>query len=223
MRTIRLMLLLAMLGLTASCTTFPRFYLGADEIHGKVVDAETKEPIKDVLVVAVWKLYGGMIERQHTGNLVLLETVTDENGNYSFDSWGPRFTISGYLEDESPVLIFYKLGYKSEWLNDYYAQLMFKDVQWYGSSYKHLEWSGKTLELKKFIGSQKDYADSLSNLDMFMFYDRWSNCDWKRLPRFTAAMIKVGAINIDNLKSDASRCGLNPGGVEKILGEYIND
>ena len=237
MHTIRFMSLLIMVGLITGCTTFPRFYLGADEIHGKVVDAETKQPIKDVVVVAVWELYGGIFERQHTANLVLRETVTDEDGNYSFDSWGPRFTISGYLEDESPDLIFYKFGYKSEWMNDYYAQLMFKDLRWYEASYKRLEWSGRTLELKKFVGTPIDYSKVTSSLDSFLEYGRWyRGCDWKRVPRYTAAMVKLtqylastsayggpSSLTLDQLRANGSRCGFNAGEVDKLLGEYLNE
>ena len=228
-KIIRFMLVMMVIGLMTGCTYFPRFYLGADEIHGKVVDADTKEPIKDVVVVAVWKQDGGIIEEQHTANLVLRETTSDEQGNYVIDGWGPRLTFSGYIDNSAPSLIFYKYGY---------APNRMGNITWgpNAGTYVHSEWTGKTIELKKFVGTPKNYAESLSSLGDFLQYDSWySGCDWKRVPQYTAAMIKLNIdlgqdrgwgpsnFTLDRLKSSGSRCGFNPGEVEKFLGKYLNE
>ena len=167
------MLVMMVIGLMTGCTYFPRFYLGADEIHGKVVDAETKQPIKDVVVVAVWKQSGGILEVQHTGNLVLRETTSDEQGHYVIDGWWPRLTFSGYIDSSAPSLIFYKYGY---------APNRMGNITWgpNAGTYVHSEWSGKIIELKKFVGTPIDYATATSSLNNFLLHNsRNSICEFR--------------------------------------------
>ena len=104
-------------------------------------------------------------------------------------------------------------------------------------SYKYSEWTGKTIELKKFVGTAIDYSKATSSLDGFLQYDSWySGCDWKRVPRYTAAMVKLtqylastsahggpSSLTLDQLRASGSRCGFNAGEVDKLLGEYLNE
>ena len=93
--------------------------------------------------------------------------------------------------------------------------------------------------MKKFVGTPKNYAESLSSLDDFLQYGRWyRGCDWKRLPRYTAEMIRLNefldsnhasayggpsSLTIESLNVSGARCGFNPGEVEKFLGKYLNE
>ena len=229
------MLVMMVIGLITGCVPLPRIYLGADEVHGTVVDAETKEPIPDVIVLEIWEQYDGY-HRSHSANLILKETVTDDKGFYAFEGWWPRFTMSGHLDDSAPDLIFYKYGYENKYLSNRMSGVYLYKGKFITPSYKYSEWSGKTIELKKFVGTPKNYAESLSSLGNFMQYGRWyRGCDWKRVPQYTAAMIKLNIslgqdrgwgpseFTLDRLKSNGARCGFNPGEVEKFLGKYLNE
>ena len=229
------MLVMMVIGLMTGCVPLPRIYFGADEVYGTVVDAETKEPLQGVNVLEIWEQYDGYYG-SYSANLILNETVTNDKGYYYFDGWWPRFTMSGHLEDFSPTLILYKFGYENEILSNRMSGVYLYKGKFITPSYKYSEWSGKTIELKKFVGTPKNYAESLSSLNGFLQYDSWySGCDWKRVPQYTAAMIKLNIslgqdrgwgpsnFTLDQLRSSGARCGFNPGEVEKFLGKYLNE
>ena len=73
MNKIFLILMLLILSQITGCMPLPRIYLGADDVHGWVVDAETKEPIQDVVVLGVWKQYDGYYG-SYSANLVMRES-----------------------------------------------------------------------------------------------------------------------------------------------------
>src|SRR5262249_58133134 len=63
----------------------------AAPIHGTVVDAETQQPLAGVHVVAQWILNTGMFfHAERIQRLHILETVTDEKGEYQIPGWGPK-------------------------------------------------------------------------------------------------------------------------------------
>ena len=61
----------------------------AKEIEARVIDADTRQPLEGVNVVAHWVLHFGMEGGQQT-DLELMETVTDKNGRFHFPAWGPK-------------------------------------------------------------------------------------------------------------------------------------
>src|SRR5262245_4187710 len=86
----------------------------AAPIHGRVVDAETQQPLAGVHVVAQWILNTGILLHAETiQRFHILETVTDANGEYKLPGWGPkpRPTLSR-LEEDDPRLTFFKPGYR---------------------------------------------------------------------------------------------------------------
>jgi len=73
---------------------------------GKVIDAETKEPIEGAVVVAVWKKIYSTLTGDSSYFFDAIETITDRTGNFSISNFkavnmtpviarieGPRFTI----------------------------------------------------------------------------------------------------------------------------------
>jgi hypothetical protein len=87
----------------------------AKAIEGWVVDAATKQPLEGVNIVAHWVVNFGIEGGQGT-DLMLMETISDRNGRYSFPAWGPE-QVPGNLpwearmKSQSPELIFYKRDY----------------------------------------------------------------------------------------------------------------
>ena len=95
--------MVVMLVLAAGCTSLPRYYSG-EEVHGWVIDSATKEPIKDVIVVEVWELEGGFPHTDHTANIHIAETLTNEKGYYSFPSWDSKLTVDGVMSELNNLL-----------------------------------------------------------------------------------------------------------------------
>src|SRR5262245_1627300 len=82
----------------------PPLYL-REMIHGRVIDADTGQPIERAVVVADWKLYGGGIGHGgHRRSLFVEETVTDANGEFTFGKWGPKQRPAYAVLDTAPWL-----------------------------------------------------------------------------------------------------------------------
>lgn len=160
----------------------------ADAIEGWVVDAGTDSPLEGVIVVAHWQLRGGIEGGTPIRELKILESVTDQNGRYSFPSWGPEFALTGALESESPAILMFKQGYKFQRLMNQWRP----DLDTSKS-----EWNGKTVKLVRFTGTLKQYAEHLSGLNS----DLWivghavgeysgDPCGWRSFPNMLRAMDK---------------------------------
>jgi len=83
------------------------------EFRGKVIDAETKELIEGVVVVAIYQKYP-IISGPAGGNTSIVkikETLTDEKGEFYF----PPYTtiIQPFAREEETVFIIFKPGYGS--------------------------------------------------------------------------------------------------------------
>jgi len=220
MLQVKLIILSTMLGLIAACTSFPRIYSG-DEIHGWVINSKTKQPIKDVVVVEAWGLQGG-IHVDHTANIHIAETLTDENGYYSFPDWGPRFTMSGWMDRSSPYLKFYKFGYVPNRMGNRISGNPNID----NTVSEH---SGKKIKLEKFDGTPKQYSKKLGSVSSFLRLGDSHGpfaCMWKQVPVFTSEMIKTRrhfrqngvSSNLPSLGYISSPDCQNP---EQILKEYL--
>jgi hypothetical protein len=87
----------------------------AAAIRGRLVDAANQEPIEGANVVAEWTLEFGL--EGGTGySWVVLETLTDADGRFTFPAWGPK-PVPDFLPGEArlkgrdPKVVFFKYGY----------------------------------------------------------------------------------------------------------------
>jgi hypothetical protein len=80
-------------------------------ITGKVVDAETQQPIEGAVVLVEWTKTKGVPGMTHTESAKVIEAVTDKDG---------KVAISGYFDPmaNSPSVTVYKKGYVA-WNNEY--------------------------------------------------------------------------------------------------------
>src|SRR6266849_1854255 len=82
----RIFALICLLPLQACATTY-----SAEPIEAWVVDADSGQPIEGVVVTANWELeigtLGGNIP---VGQIMVMETVTDQKGRFYFPAWGPK-------------------------------------------------------------------------------------------------------------------------------------
>jgi hypothetical protein len=183
--------LFAVLGVAALWMPLPSYGLiySAEAIEGWVISAETGKPIDGVIVVAHWRLKGGLEGGTPVNELKILEAVTDQNGRYSFPAWGPKFALSGLfgsLLSESPQILMFKRGYKYLGLMNY----TYRD-----SNASKSDWNKKTVKLEPFTGTIEQYAQHLSGLNSDLWTtgygvgDHWGDpCGWKSFPNMLRAL-----------------------------------
>ena len=214
---IRIKTWIAILGVVVLALTGCNRY-SAESTEGWVIDADTKKPIEGVIVVANWQLHkstvGGRIPAAH---LNIMETLTDKNGLFYFERWGPKSTQWGFFIDRDPELLFYKEGYMYRALKN----PLRSEID--NSKVRRSVWSGKTIELKRFDGDLKDYAIHLSSLYASMHTIlHGSRCEWKTTPELVLAIAKQEKIfrknYVDNvLTSLADVSGYFCGSAEEYL------
>jgi hypothetical protein len=152
----------------------------AKEIRATLVDEDSGQPLEGVVVVAQWVLWvagpGG-----HGPRLHVQETVTNSTGQFYFPGWGPkpnpRYPITR-LVDRDPLLSFFKPGYRPRTVQNRWDR---------NESVRFSEWDGKTITLKRFAGTDKQWAKELRN---FQGQLGWllANWDWHLLPRMVLAV-----------------------------------
>jgi hypothetical protein len=185
---------LAMLSLAALTTTAPAAwaqpaaYSGA-EIRARVVDAETRQPLEGVFVVAKWELT--LLLSRASPPLHLMEAVTDAKGEFYFPAWGPkpRPTFSS-LWGGDPRMVFFRPGY--DWLSRSNA------TEPDDSPVRTSRWHGQTIELTPFRGTIEVWAILLKHLQLDL---RWGsetneypfriNDYWKHYPRTILALLEA--------------------------------
>lgn len=190
-----LFLMLTCVAALPACTTlkefpamegFPATY-SAEAIEGWIVDAQTNQPVEDVIVVAHWEL-----ESAYTpGQMMVMETVTDENGRFHFPAWGPKPRPAlAALTFRDPELVMFKSGYDFVTLQNTPKSYYNKD------SLRRSEWNGKTIKMKPF----KDYIIQDGRIKTSVYAERigwiqssidWaysSSCDLKYIPRMIVAL-----------------------------------
>jgi len=134
----------------------------AKDIRGQVVDAETGQALKGVVIVAKWKPYSiGIGHGGHGGSINTIEAATDQEGKYLIPGWGPRLrwplTFLDYLD---PEIIFFKSNYYPEDVSN--ALVMENRSR---SMLRTSDWDGKVIKLKPFKGNDwRDYANKLDSI-----------------------------------------------------------
>lgn len=187
-----LFLILTCMATLPACATlegFPVTY-SAEAIEGWVVDAETNQPVEDVIVVAHWDL-----ESAYTpGQMMVMETVTDKNGRFHFPAWGPKpRPVLAALTFEDPEIVMFKSGYDFVTLQNTPKSYYNKD------SLRRSEWNGKTVKIKPFREDRiivehgyittSAYAKRIGWLGSSLSWaDRGDSCDLKYIPRMIVAV-----------------------------------
>ena len=174
---------------TALLLTACGYEYAAAPIQAWVIDAETKQPIEGVIVVALWRLKGGRGGGDTVGFAHILETVTDQNGRFAFPSWGPKTFLRGHLEYEDPAILLFKPGYQYRPL---FNAFDFSN-RYNKPSRRTSRWDGKKITFKRFRGSLKEYYDKYVSLLNNSLYEiaNSDKCEWKKIPRMILALSQV--------------------------------
>jgi hypothetical protein len=152
----------------------------AKSITTRVVDAETKQPIEGVIVVAYWGLEAG--EAGGGPDLMLFETTTDSSGTFRFPAWGPKRAPIGQLLNSDPAVLLFKDGYRFEVVQNPFRGV---DIPEHVRSFYY---DGKDVEMHKFAGTLKDWARHLEQSTTFIETATSGHCEWRKTPRLITAL-----------------------------------
>jgi hypothetical protein len=164
-----------------ACAIPPLTY-SAKPTTGRVVDASTREPVGNAVVVAMWDLEGGM-ERSTVANFKVFEAVTDSAGHFKIEGWGPEpVPTAGTLDKQDPSVIIFKPGYVPKvFPNTPYPLHREREAL------EQHNWlsNGETLEVEKSTGPFRYYVPKVEGLysTFYNVLNNGSRCDWKRIPR----------------------------------------
>jgi hypothetical protein len=160
----------------------------AEPIEARLVDATTKQPIENAIVIAHWELIGGM-HPGRVGDLVVMETVTDKNGRFHFPGWGPiRHWKRSWLSYKDPALVIFKGDYQYRVLvNEATPETIG------GKAYpiRRSQWNKQVIELQPFNDSRKEYGVSFKNVHDYIeriAIDNPEECTWKKIPHAIRAV-----------------------------------
>ena len=184
----------ALLALTLSACATPGLY-SAQSIEARVVDAETEQPIKDVIVVAHWQLMGGLEGGNPVGQLMVMEALSDEQGRFYFPAWEKWHWGQGWLGDEDPELIIFKSDFRyiSVTNSEYTRPLKYRDARKPSGSSKRISfWNGETIRMERFKGNAQEYAQHVYTLGRALYWARrGEQCEWQQIPQMLVAIHRL--------------------------------
>jgi hypothetical protein len=185
----QILLFAATLNLICVCSASAGIW-SSTEIEGRVIDAETGIPVKDVVVVANWQLTGEL-EGYQFGQLALLEAVTDGDGRFIIPAWGPRRSAGSLvLRGTQPIVRVFRLGYLPIIANNLPPEG--KQYIPRANTHIHPRLNGQTLNLALYHGSPQEYATLLEPLRRSLEFAFWGrNCEWKAIPRAILEFEKI--------------------------------
>lgn len=166
-------------------------------ISATVVDAATRAPVGDAVVVALWELKrfegysgdGGAYYR-HSGFLKLVETRTDAAGAFTFPAWGPVRVSRMRLDAIAPLLIVYKRGHGWGTFANVRGGPPQDPEELADGGEVTSRWTGKQLALPP-AASMESIAYVVGGIYDFDF-DR-DPCAWEHVPVLTAQLLELRA------------------------------
>lgn len=205
----------------------------AKPIRATVVDAESGQPIKGVVVNAYWHMEdrGG----HGLGPFNVTEAVTDASGAFVMPGWGPmevpKFSndpmLYPRLDPDQPWLQFFKSGYRFKRVLGDEPTSYLNDPAWTGDPVRGSYWNDKVIKLERFQGTGAQY---LSHLQGARSGIAIGGCRWVKAPRMAAAFIREGErlksvrgwnelVTLDEIKERYREqyCGASRTMVEELL------
>jgi hypothetical protein len=172
----RLRWFLAVIGVLF-CILFVRIYVSTP-IRARVVDAGTGIPLEGVIVVADWKLMGGLEGTVSMGHIATFETTTAADGSFEIPRWGPRIRLTpGWLDDDRLKL--FLPGYRP---------LTLTQRRHSYSPLRRSDWDGKEVRLERWTDGALSYDQQVAGVHQSLLYelggwDRRPSCYWRNIPR----------------------------------------
>lgn len=178
MSCIRLAVLAFIVAIVAGCVS-------AKSIEGYVVDAETGEPVPDVIVVVAWRVLTGL-HGQTKGFLVLDEALTDEKGYYFLRGWEGKYPgFFAAVDKRSPELNYFKYGYELELKSN---RVDYRNTDPVKSPRESI-WDRKVVKLQPYEGDDVGKFRVLGGISNYYTVHR--GCTSVRLPILSAEILRL--------------------------------
>lgn len=161
------------------------FMYRADPMEVHVVDAATKQPLDNAIVVMSYPVKGGFEGGNTLGVIYLGEAVTGPDGVASFAEWGPRINRwAGRLRNNAPDMLVYRREYGAMLLNKADA------TPDHNARYRiRLSPDAATVEMRRLSDKRVEYESSLvlieGELRSLILREP---CDLRSLPRLLFAL-----------------------------------
>lgn len=152
---------------------------------GKIVDGSTGKPLEGAVIVEEWILLSeGIGHASHDVRLKTIESVSDKEGKYSIEGWGPLPRAPfRRLDGLDPQITVFKRGYYPVLLVNGFAAGSDRSRGLIRSS----NFDGQSILLKPFDGQWEKYSWSL-----VVVRPRISGC-METCPHLVRAMVSEGA------------------------------
>jgi hypothetical protein len=149
-------------------------------IDGRVVDATTGLPVVSAVVVASWTITG--YEGFPVRELAVRETVTNSNGDFEIDAWGPRSNFGyGHLGAEQPLVRIAADGYIPAIFDNRPENDVIPGL---AKSIVLARFDGEVVRLSRAEPDDPAYVSALQQLARSMdFAYRANDCEWRVVPR----------------------------------------
>lgn len=180
------------IGASPACADADSDLYTAKAIEVRVVDAEIGKPLAGVIVVLNWELVDS--SRLPAGQLTIAETVTDEDGKFSFPAWGPKaLPPNSRIDQKAPQLLLFKEGFQ-------YRRFVNPVTASAGRpSALDAAWNGKIIEMWRLpedaivrLGPDRVVSKRSLSFNGLSFSLGWlyrgRDCEWKQVPRMIAAI-----------------------------------
>jgi hypothetical protein len=167
----------------------------AKPTYGFIVDAQTRQPVPGVVVLAHWDLEYGL-EGGSAYAWVLKEAVTDAQGRFDIPGWGPskvpEFLPSGArLKDRDPRVVFFKLGYEGIAQTVAQAGKEYdrpRDFPTRGAAVREWYLNGETFQYRPAGGDARRIAQGAQAFNLELSYLRGGPCPFAEIPRSFLAL-----------------------------------
>lgn len=174
-----LVLVLAVSAVGLSVCSKPQW---SGALGGQVVDAATGDAISGAIVLVNWQIKG--LEGYPGGQLAIFERLSDEQGRFQTDRWGPRLAPGmlslSQVDPAAPTVWVFKNGYEP------------LRVLRFGKAHSHPV-AGRTLPLRRYEGALSDYARQVEMFWMTPGSNLLAHCEWREATQLFTAMVQLHA------------------------------
>lgn len=170
-------------------TLFPRTVFEAKPFTGKIVDAETGQPIPNAVVYVNWpkttSTFGGS---NQNGVVEVQEAISDSSGQYKMLGWkkSRKEVGKGWFLRNGPEMVIYAPGY---WPTNRYNINRDNNRLARNEAWKS-DWDGKTIELKPTHSEKwnnEQWLKYLSSIESYMSVYFMPECPWLKIPNYYLA------------------------------------
>lgn len=148
-------------------------------------------PVAGAIVVANWTI-SESVSGAPLGQAMLIEVVSDNNGQFEVPAWGPRFIKRGTIRIDQPTLRVFKPGFV--------PLVLANNAGTHSAFANHImvtPFDGRTVRMTPFAGTPEEYEIALQpllqSIEVFFWGRGAIACYWKSTPRLLLALQEAKA------------------------------